>query len=164
MSEAQVECLNQFKQWIEQNDVTHNPWHTESFLLRFCRARKFDLDAVIKMFSAYMDYRKENGIDTIVQVSLKFISNFASRTSCFNTSKNASLTILEAIVESIKLEDQSILRDLASSIQRRCGKLQTRRHFGEVTISLMRFFRSFISWRAVRSLGSRSATLCLSLI
>jgi len=58
--------FDQFKKWIEVNDVNHNPWHNDAFLLRFCRGRKFDLDAVIAMFSNYMEYRKKNGLDTIV--------------------------------------------------------------------------------------------------
>jgi len=58
MSPEQQECFNQFKQWIQMNNATCNPWHTDSFLLKFCRARKFDLDKVILMFSNYMEYRK----------------------------------------------------------------------------------------------------------
>ena len=51
------------------NNVTENPWMNDPFLLRFCRARKFDLDKIIIMFSNYMQYRKDNGLDTIVNVS-----------------------------------------------------------------------------------------------
>ena len=59
----------QFKKWINDNNITENPWFNDSFLLRFCRARKFDIVKIQKMFSDYMDYRKENGIDDIVSVS-----------------------------------------------------------------------------------------------
>jgi hypothetical protein len=38
-------------------------------LLKFCRARSFDLQKIIAMFTAYMEYRTENKIDTIVGVS-----------------------------------------------------------------------------------------------
>jgi len=52
-----------------ENDVTHNPWHNDIHFLRFCRARKFDLEKVKLMFANYMQYRKENDIDNIIQVS-----------------------------------------------------------------------------------------------
>jgi hypothetical protein len=66
MSEHQTEIFRQFKEWITVNKITENPWHTDPFLLRFCRARKFELDKIIIMFSNYMAYRKENELDTIV--------------------------------------------------------------------------------------------------
>jgi len=69
MSQQQQEVLDNFKQWIQMNKITENPWFNDSFLLRFCRARKFDLDKIILMFSTYMQYRKDNGLDTILQVS-----------------------------------------------------------------------------------------------
>jgi hypothetical protein len=47
------------------NNITENPWFNDMFLLRFCRARKFDLDKVILMFTNYIQYRKDNGLDTI---------------------------------------------------------------------------------------------------
>lgn len=43
-----------------------NPWFTDTVYLKFCRARKFDVAKVIEMFANYMNYRKENGIDTIL--------------------------------------------------------------------------------------------------
>lgn len=58
--------------------MTHNPWHTDSFLLKFCRARKFELEKIIEMFSNYMQYRKENGIDTIIN---DFV--FEHKEACF---------------------------------------------------------------------------------
>jgi hypothetical protein len=45
--------------------MTENPWHKDYFLLKFCRARKFDLEKVKEMFTNYMNYRKENELDTI---------------------------------------------------------------------------------------------------
>jgi len=56
------------------NNVTVNPWHVDSFLLRFCRARKFDLDKIILMFSNYMEYRKTNELDDILAVSIHSLS------------------------------------------------------------------------------------------
>lgn len=36
-------------------------------LLRFCRARKFIWDDVKTMFVNFINWRKENGIDTIIE-------------------------------------------------------------------------------------------------
>jgi hypothetical protein len=67
MNEEQQECLKNFKEWIEKNEATKNPWHIDEFLLKFCRARKFDIDKVIEMFKNYMEYRSEHKIDSIIQ-------------------------------------------------------------------------------------------------
>lgn len=69
MSEEQTEVLNQFKKYLADNNVTENPWLNDVQLLKFCRARSFDLQKIIAMFTAYMEYRTENKIDTIVGVS-----------------------------------------------------------------------------------------------
>ena len=72
MSEAQQKCLNEFKDWIEKNNITQNPWHKDYFFLKFCRARKFDLPKVKEMFTNYMKYRTENDLDNILTVSIIF--------------------------------------------------------------------------------------------
>lgn len=66
LSPEQQAVLDQMKDWIHSNDITHNPWHGDYFLLKFCRARKFDLEKVIEMFTNYMEYRKNFGLDTIL--------------------------------------------------------------------------------------------------
>lgn len=76
MGVHQQECLDKFKEWIAENNMTENPWHKDYFLLKFCRARKFDLEKVKEMFTNYMNYRKENELDTICQVSPQYDSNF----------------------------------------------------------------------------------------
>ena len=69
MSETQQKCLDDFKAWIAKDKVTESPWHKDYFLLKFCRARKFDLPKVIEMFKNYMQYRKVNDLDNIITVS-----------------------------------------------------------------------------------------------
>ena len=46
--------------------MTYNPWFDDAYLLRFCRARKFQIDAIIVMFENFIKWREENGIDTIL--------------------------------------------------------------------------------------------------
>lgn len=43
---------------------------TDSFLARFCRARKWDIKLICEMFTNYMKYRADNKIDTISGESL----------------------------------------------------------------------------------------------
>ena len=68
MSPEQEEVFQSFKKWIlEESGYKINPWFNDTFYLKYCRARKFNLDAIKLMFSNYMKYREENGIDTILQ-------------------------------------------------------------------------------------------------
>jgi len=39
MSEFQSECLAQLKLHIQNNGIILNPWFSDMYLLRFCRAR-----------------------------------------------------------------------------------------------------------------------------
>ena len=44
-----------------------NPWFDDMFLLRFCRARKFQMKKLTLMWANLMEWRKKHGIDTIMQ-------------------------------------------------------------------------------------------------
>lgn len=67
MTDHQIVIFRQFKDWlaITHMNAIENPWMTDQFLVRFCRARKFELEKVCEMFSNYMKYRADNNIDTI---------------------------------------------------------------------------------------------------
>ena len=67
--DEQVVIFRNFKSWIEINHmhILENPWMTDQFLIRFCRARKFELEKICLMFDNYVKYRKDNKIDTIMQ-------------------------------------------------------------------------------------------------
>lgn len=69
LMDDQVIVFRNFKSWIEINHthILENPWMTDQFLIRFCRARKFELDKITLMFDNYVKYRKDNGIDTIME-------------------------------------------------------------------------------------------------
>ena len=47
--------------------MDENPWFDDTFYLKFCRARKFDFEKVVLMWTNYMTYRGANGINTILQ-------------------------------------------------------------------------------------------------
>ena len=71
LNDEQIVVFREFKSWIEREhrNAAENPWFTDLFLIRFCRARKFDQKKVEDMFGDYMNYRKDNEIDTIYNVS-----------------------------------------------------------------------------------------------
>lgn len=37
-------------------------------MLRFLRARKFDMEKTILMFTTFIDWRKENDVDNVLEV------------------------------------------------------------------------------------------------
>ena len=59
--------LEGLKEFIKDTDIKMNPWFSDMYLLRFCRARKFVLNDVIKMFDNFIKWREENNVDTILQ-------------------------------------------------------------------------------------------------
>ena len=50
--------------------MPHNPWRTDSDLLRFCRARKVEITKVIQMIKDTIEWKSNNNIDTICQKDL----------------------------------------------------------------------------------------------
>ena len=42
-----------------------NPWFTDQYLLRFCRARKFDAGKTIKMWDEFIADRTANKVDEL---------------------------------------------------------------------------------------------------
>ncbi|KAJ8749630.1 hypothetical protein K2173_026279 [Erythroxylum novogranatense] len=61
------EAVNAFRQALVVKDLLPprlDDYHT---LLRFLKARKFDLDKTVQMWSDMINWRKENGVDNIIQ-------------------------------------------------------------------------------------------------
>lgn len=69
MSEDQEKALETFRKHIKDNNITDHPQYDDYYLLRFLRARKFDMEKTILMFTTFMDWRKENDVDNILDVS-----------------------------------------------------------------------------------------------
>ncbi|CAH9129400.1 unnamed protein product [Cuscuta epithymum] len=65
--EQEEEAVNTFRRVLIEKDLLpprHDDYHT---MLRFLKARKFDLDKTIQMWAEMLNWRKENGVDTILQ-------------------------------------------------------------------------------------------------
>jgi hypothetical protein len=65
-SPQQEQVLALFRDWVKENNFDPIGRYDDFDLLRFCRARKFDLPAVQLMFQNCMKWRKDNGVDTIM--------------------------------------------------------------------------------------------------
>jgi hypothetical protein len=63
---SQFNVLIKFKQiCINKNLIPNFDYFDDYYLLKFCRARKFDLEKTLKMFTDFINWRKENDVDCI---------------------------------------------------------------------------------------------------
>ena len=63
---SQFNVLIEFKQiCIKENLIPNFDYFDDYYLLKFCRARKFNLEKVLKMFKNFINWRKENEVDYI---------------------------------------------------------------------------------------------------
>ena len=60
MNESEAQILAEVTKYATSNPDVPQEMITEWYLLRFCRARKFKLDKVIKMFSNFIEWKKKN--------------------------------------------------------------------------------------------------------
>ncbi|KAL8546676.1 hypothetical protein ACS0TY_006414 [Phlomoides rotata] len=67
LDEEEEKAVNAFRQALIERDflpAQHDDYHT---FLRFLKARKFDLDKAVHMWAEMLKWRKENGVDSIIQ-------------------------------------------------------------------------------------------------
>jgi hypothetical protein len=69
MSEDQERQLEVFKNYIKENNLTDHPQYDDYYLLRFLRARKFDMDKTILMYTTFLNWRRDNDVDNVIDVS-----------------------------------------------------------------------------------------------
>lgn len=61
--------MNQVLTWVQDENILdmHALCFDETDILRYCRARKFDLAKVKTMLSDFAEWRRENEIDTLLE-------------------------------------------------------------------------------------------------
>ncbi|XP_020552515.1 phosphatidylinositol/phosphatidylcholine transfer protein SFH9-like isoform X2 [Sesamum indicum] len=67
LDEEEEKAVNAFHRTLIERGLLpsrHNDYHT---MLRFLKARKFDLDKTVHMWAEMLNWRKENGVDFIIQ-------------------------------------------------------------------------------------------------
>jgi len=67
LTEHEAGVLERLKGALRESHDQWDPRWDDTYLLRFCRARKFDFDAVWLMFSNMLKWRKENKVDGILE-------------------------------------------------------------------------------------------------
>ena len=60
-----------FREYMKEIGLAENPEYDDYYLLRFLRARKFDMEKTKLMFNNFIEWRKENDVDNIIDVSLR---------------------------------------------------------------------------------------------
>lgn len=65
-------------EWSQKESGYSNPWFTETFYFRFCQACNFDFAKTKVMLKNFFDFRVQNNIDNILQVSFVKDSHFYS--------------------------------------------------------------------------------------
>lgn len=69
MNELQNIALEEFKRYLVDINIADNPMFDDYYLLRFLRARKFDIDRTKVMFNSFINWRTENDVDNVIEVS-----------------------------------------------------------------------------------------------
>ena len=70
MSDEQQKTLEDFKKYLNESQAANHPMYDDYYLLRFLRARKFDMEKTKLMFKNFIDWRKENDVDNVIDVKL----------------------------------------------------------------------------------------------
>lgn len=58
--------LKQFREWVKQENYDKIGRFDDYDLLRFCRARKFEMEKMKTMFQNFINWRRENDIDNVL--------------------------------------------------------------------------------------------------
>ncbi|CAI2365782.1 unnamed protein product [Moneuplotes crassus] len=68
LSEQQEDRLQEFKDIIREEKLTQDPRYDDYYLLRFLRARKFNMKKTLEMFKKFLDWRIENRADDAIWI------------------------------------------------------------------------------------------------
>ncbi|CAI2365923.1 unnamed protein product [Moneuplotes crassus] len=68
LSEEQEDRLQEFKDIIQDENLTEDPRYDDHYLLRFLRARKFNIKKTLEMFKKFLEWRVENRADDAIWI------------------------------------------------------------------------------------------------
>lgn len=68
LTDKQLETLKEFQAYLEDEEITHDPRYNEEYLIRFLKANDFKLAKTIKMFTAFLEWRKEIKADQAISL------------------------------------------------------------------------------------------------
>ena len=63
LNEQHQQCLEEFKQIIVEEEITNDPRFDDHYLLRFLKARKFNIKKTLEMFKKFLEWRVEHDAD-----------------------------------------------------------------------------------------------------
>lgn len=75
LSEDQEKALDTFKIILTEKSLTSDPRYDDKYLLRFLRAREFDLEKTEEMFTKFLTWREEMGADDAIYVRRRINDN-----------------------------------------------------------------------------------------
>jgi hypothetical protein len=75
MSEEQRGVLEQLRVYLREVLQNTDPRYDDRYLLRFCRARKFDYPKVQLMFDNFLKWRADNGVDEIAKMDISKVKD-----------------------------------------------------------------------------------------
>ncbi|KAL0417460.1 UNVERIFIED_CONTAM: Phosphatidylinositol/phosphatidylcholine transfer protein SFH9 [Sesamum radiatum] len=67
LDEDKEKAVTAFRKVLIERDLLPAPHDDYHNMLRFLKARKFDLDKTVHMWAEMLNWRKENGVDSIIQ-------------------------------------------------------------------------------------------------
>lgn len=75
LSEEQSGVLDQLRVYLREVLQNTDPRYDDRYLLRFCRARKFDYPKVQLMFDNFLKWRADNGVDDIAEMDISIMKD-----------------------------------------------------------------------------------------
>jgi len=72
-SPQQLQILSEFKAELVKMGIT-DPLYGDSYLLRFLRARNFDLPKTLQMWRAFIQWRKDNNVEAVLNMEFPEIN------------------------------------------------------------------------------------------
>ena len=74
INQTQIETLNKFKEkLLKENTLSDFSYFDDLYLLRFLRARKFDIEKTNLMFITFLKWRQNNGVEDIEVLNFNFL-------------------------------------------------------------------------------------------